>query len=257
MTPHPLPFINLCHLHTNIHSLTHTQADTYASMQYLQLSLSSPAWTPSITLSPPPPASSQPYPSFSSFPPHLCTLASSLSNPPFHFFPGLTSRLAWKGKKKQQQKTNNNPPPPKKPQLYVHMMQCVSTWVSNFVCVWTWAAVLGASGRESMCSEGGACVWGVCALLSSCTHASMSECVQDRGEWRCGGGRGSVGSSDQGCGFYTARGSKPQQAQRWLTSQPLWPQNCCFSSSVFHQHNLPEPSTHQFSSFYSTTPEYI
>lgn len=223
-------------------------------MQYLQLSLSSPAWTPSITLSPPPPASSQPYPSFSSFPPHLCTLASSLSNPPFHFFQAWRPVSPEKGKK---QNTKNKHPPPQKTQLYVHMMQCVSTWVSNFVCVWTWAAALCASGRESMCWEGGACVWGVRALLSSCTHASMSECVQDRGEWRCGGGRGSVGSSDQGCGFYTAQGSKPQQARRWLTSQPLWPQHCCFSSSVFHQHNLPEPSTHQFSSFFSTTPEYI
>lgn len=177
--------------------------------------------------------------------------------PPFISFQAWRPVSPEKGKKTTTKNKQQPPSPPKKPQLYVHMMQCVSTWVSNFVCVWTWAAVLGASGRESMCSEGGACVWGVCALLSSCTHASMSECVQDRGEWRCGGGRGSVGSSDQGCGFYTARGSKPQQAQRWLTSQPLWPQNCCFSSSVFHQHNLPEPSTHQFSSFYSTTSEYI
>lgn len=173
MTPHPLPFINLCHLHTNIHSLTHTQADTYASMQYLQLSLSSPAWTPSITLSPPPPASSQPYPSFSSFPPHLCTLASSLSNPPFHFFPGLTSRLAWKGKKTTTKNKQQPPSPQKNP-------NSTFTWCSVSLrgCLTSCAFELGllcsVHLEESQCVQREGRVFEVCAHF--CPRARMHLC---------------------------------------------------------------------------------
>lgn len=46
----PSPFINLCHLHTS-HVHTRAQSDTYASMRYLQLSLSSSSSSPPLTLS--------------------------------------------------------------------------------------------------------------------------------------------------------------------------------------------------------------
>lgn len=222
----PPPLINLCHLHTS-HTRAHTHTYTETLMQACSISSYRSFFFSCLnTLYHSVPAS----PCSVSALPHISSLPSSslpLSPSPTscNFFPGVTSRLARLAAYARTM-------------LYLLMGVCYSVFDCVFElaplrsCIWRWES--RHVGREAHVCKVCVCMC-VCMSLFTAVCKCVCEWVRERERERegTGGERRWRELTDRGCGFYTAWGSKPQTAQRWLTSWPFWPQHCC-SPFIFH-----------------------